>query len=77
MLILGLRSSKKRSLLYVNEHFESERNDKVVLLDSFLFMRKKYAYGALLKYMWMLEEGYSIECIHNKFGISSERIKSI
>ena len=33
--ILGLRSSKKRSLLFVNEHFESKRNDKVALLDSF------------------------------------------
>ena len=33
-----MRSSKKRSLLYVNEHFESERNDKVALLDSFIFI---------------------------------------
>ena len=30
-----MRSSKKRSLLIVNEHFESKRNDKVALLDSF------------------------------------------
>ena len=40
MLILGLRSSKKRSLLDVNEHFESERNDKVALLDSFFYVIK-------------------------------------
>ena len=31
-----MRSSKKRSLLGVNEHFESKRNDKVALLDSFI-----------------------------------------
>ena len=30
-----MRSSKKRSLLIVNENFESKRNDKVALLDSF------------------------------------------
>ena len=30
-----MQSSKKRSLLIVNEHFESKRNDKVALLDSF------------------------------------------
>ena len=33
-----MRSSKKRSLLIVNEHFESKRNDKVALLDSFCFI---------------------------------------
>ena len=44
MLILGLRSSKKRSLLCVNEHFESKHNDKVALLDSFYFsIRRKLA----------------------------------
>ena len=39
------------------------------------FMCKKHDYGALLKYMRMLEEGYSITYIHNKFGISAERLK--
>ena len=38
-------------------------------------MRKKHDYGALLKYMSLLEEGYSIDRIHKKFGISSERLK--
>ncbi|MBR5133850.1 MAG: helix-turn-helix domain-containing protein, partial [Alistipes sp.] len=38
-------------------------------------MRKKHDYGALLKYMRLLEEGYSIDRIHKKFGISSERLK--
>ena len=38
-------------------------------------MRKKHDYGALLKYMRMLEEGYSIDHIHRKFGISGEQLK--
>ena len=41
------------------------------------FMRKKHDYGALLKYMRMLEDGFSIDYIHNKFGISSERLKCL
>jgi hypothetical protein len=36
-LILGARSSKKRSLLCVNEHFESKRNTKVALFCNFPF----------------------------------------
>ena len=40
-------------------------------------MRKKHDYLALLKYMMMLEEGYSIDHIHKKFGISGERLKSL
>ena len=40
-------------------------------------MRKKHDYGALLKYMRMLEDGFSIDYIHNKFGISSERLKCL
>ena len=40
-------------------------------------MRKKHDYEALLKYMMMLEEGYSIDHIHKKFGISGERLKSL
>ena len=38
-------------------------------------MRKKHDYGVLLKYMRMLEDGYSLDYIHNKFGISAERLK--
>ena len=38
-------------------------------------MRKKHDYVALLKYMRMLEEGYSIDHIHRKFGISGEQLK--
>ena len=41
------------------------------------FMRKKHDYGALLKYMKMLEDGFSIDYIHNKFGINSERLKCL
>ena len=40
-------------------------------------MRKKHDYGALVKYMRMLEDGYSIDCIHKKFGISHERLQSL
>ena len=47
MLILGLRSSKKRSLLDVNEHFESERNDKVALLDSFFYLVYKRLFNSI------------------------------
>ena len=41
------------------------------------FMRKKHDYEALLKYMRMLEGGFSIDYIHNKFGISAERLKCL
>ena len=41
------------------------------------FMRKKHDYEALLKYMRMLEDGFSIDYIHNKFGISAERLKCL
>ena len=37
MIVLGLRSPKNRSLLSVNEDFEGELNDKISLLDKFLF----------------------------------------
>ena len=40
-------------------------------------MRKKHDYGALLKYMMMLEDGYSIDHIHKKFGIGSGRLQSL
>ena len=40
-------------------------------------MRKKHNYKALLKYMRMLEEGYSIDHIHRKFGISGERLQGL
>ena len=41
------------------------------------FMHKKHDYGALLKYMRMLEEGYSISRIHNLFGICEYRLKRL
>ena len=37
-------------------------------------MRKKHDYGALLKYMRMLEEGYTIDYIHKVFGIGLGRL---
>ena len=40
-------------------------------------MRKKHDYGALLKYMRLLEEGYSIDHIHRKFGIGKGRLQSL
>ena len=39
-MFLGTRSSKKRSLLEVNEHYESECNAKIALLDN--YYRKKF-----------------------------------
>ena len=41
------------------------------------FMYKKHDYGALLKYMRMLEDGFSINYIHNKFGIGESRLKCL
>ena len=38
-------------------------------------MRKKHDYEALLKYMRMLKDGYSIGSIANKFGINEKRLK--
>ena len=40
-------------------------------------MRKKHDYGALLKYMRMLEDGYSIDHIHKKFGIDHNQLKCL
>ncbi len=37
-------------------------------------MLKKHDYGALLKYMRMLEEGYSIRSISDMFGIGYKRL---
>jgi transposase len=39
------------------------------------FMNKKHDYAALLKYMRMLEEGYSFIHISDKYGISEKRLK--
>ena len=38
-------------------------------------MRKKHDYGALLKYMRLLEEGYSFNYIHEEYGINKERLE--
>ena len=40
-------------------------------------MRKKHDYGALIKYMRMLEDGCSIDHIHRKFGIGKGRLQSL
>ena len=40
-------------------------------------MRKKHDYEALLKYMRMLEDGYSIHYICKMFGIGKGRLKSL
>ena len=41
------------------------------------FMRKKHDYSSLLKYMHMLEDGYSINYIYTKYGINHERLKKL
>ena len=41
------------------------------------FMQKKHDYSALLKYMHMLEDGYSIKYIHIKYGIDSLRLSKL
>jgi len=41
------------------------------------FMRKKHDYVALLKYMRMLEEGYSVRYLHLKYGIGESRLKRL
>ena len=40
-------------------------------------MRKKHDYSALLKYMHMLESGYSINYIHTNYGISAEQLTKL
>ena len=40
-------------------------------------MRKKHDYSALLKYMHMLEDGYSINYIHTKYGINKVRLSKL
>ena len=40
-------------------------------------MRKKYDHSALLKYMHMLEEGYSINYIHTRYGIGHSRLEKL
>ena len=41
------------------------------------FMRKKHDYSALLKYMHMLEDGYSINYIRTNYGISAEQLSKL
>ena len=41
------------------------------------FMRKKHDYSALLKYMHMLEDGYSINYIHTTYGIAHLRLSKL
>ena len=40
-------------------------------------MRKKHDYSALLKYMHMLEDGYSINYIRTNYGISAEQLSKL
>ena len=40
-------------------------------------MRKKHDHEALLKYMHMLEDGYSINYIHDKYGIDDLRLSKL
>ena len=41
------------------------------------FMRKKHDYQALLKYMHMLEDGYSINYIEENYGICNTRLSKL
>ena len=41
------------------------------------FMRKNHDYSALLKYMHMLEEGYSINYIRTKYGIDDSQLSKL
>ena len=41
------------------------------------FMRKKHDYSALLKYMHMLEDGYSNNYIHRKYGIAHSQLEKL
>ena len=41
------------------------------------FMRKKHDYQVLLKYMHMLEDGYSINYVHTNYGISKARLSKL
>ena len=41
------------------------------------FMRKKHDHSALLKYMHMLEDGYSIKSICRKYGICYSRLEKL
>ena len=40
-------------------------------------MRKKHDYSALLKYMHMLEDGYSINYIHTNYCVRAERLSKL
>ena len=40
-------------------------------------MRKKHDHSALLKYMHMLEDGYSINYIHTRYGIDHSRLEKL
>ena len=40
-------------------------------------MRKKHDHQALLKYMQMLEDGYSINYIHTRYGIDHSRLEKL
>ena len=40
-------------------------------------MRKKHNYSALLKYMHMLEDGYSINYVHTNYGINEAQLSKL
>ena len=56
-----MRSSKKRSLLIVNEHFESKPNDKVALLDSFISHFMQAGHDGLKSLL--ITAIYTLECL--------------
>ena len=57
---------------------QSEVNPKVWTQNfGVYFMHKKHDYSALLKYMHMLEDGYSIKHIHIKYGIDALRLSKL
>ena len=41
------------------------------------YMRKKHDHSALLKYMHMLEDGYSINYIHTQYGIDRSQLSKL
>ncbi|MBQ8365429.1 MAG: hypothetical protein IJX41_06065, partial [Bacteroidaceae bacterium] len=71
MLFIGIKRDKK--WLKRSKHQKKQRvievNPKVWTKNfGVYFMRKKHDHQALLKYMHMLEDGYSIKHIEDNYG---------
>ena len=57
---------------------ETEVNPKVWTKNfGVYYMRKKHDHSALLKYMHMLEDGFSINYIHTRYGIGHSRLEKL